>query len=49
VEVAAATLEARGIVVRWVPQPRALRVSVGFFTDETDLARLAAGLDDLTG
>jgi selenocysteine lyase/cysteine desulfurase len=42
-------LEARGIVLRWVPQPRALRVSVGFFNDEQDLARLSGGLDDLTG
>ena len=49
VEAAAATLEARGIVLRWVPQPRALRVSIGFFNDEQDMARLAAGLDDLTG
>jgi selenocysteine lyase/cysteine desulfurase len=49
VDVAAATLEARGIVLRWVPQPRALRISVGFFNDEQDLARLADGLDDLTG
>jgi selenocysteine lyase/cysteine desulfurase len=49
VEAAAATLEARGIVLRWVPQPRALRVSIGFFNDEQDLARLAAGLNGLTG
>lgn len=49
VEAATATLAARGIVLRWVPQPRALRISTGFFTDEHDLARLAAGLDDLTG
>ena len=49
VEAAAAPLEARGIVVRWVPEPRALRLSIGLFNDEQDLARLAAGLDDLTG
>ena len=49
VEAAAATLEGRGTVLRWVPQRRALRVSIGFFNDERDMARLAAGLDDLTG
>jgi L-cysteine/cystine lyase len=49
VERAAASLERSGIVLRWVPQPRALRASVGFFTDETDLSRLGAGLDDLIG
>jgi selenocysteine lyase/cysteine desulfurase len=46
---AAVRLEARGIVLRWVPEPRALRVSVGFFTTEDDLMRLATALDDLTG
>lgn len=49
VEATAAMSAARGIVLRWVPQPRALRVSIGFFNDEQDVARLAAGLDDLTG
>ena len=41
---AAARLAAEGIVVRSVPRPQALRASVGFFTDEGDLARLGAGV-----
>ncbi|MEZ0285091.1 MAG: aminotransferase class V-fold PLP-dependent enzyme [Thermoleophilia bacterium] len=41
---AAAELGARGVVVRSLPRPAALRASVGFFTDEADVARLAAGV-----
>ncbi len=41
---AAAELAARGVVVRSLPRPEALRASVGFFTDEADVARLAAGV-----
>ena len=37
-------LAAAGVILRWVPQPRALRVSAGFFTDEGDLERLAEGV-----
>lgn len=48
-ETAANALDAGGVVLRWVPQPRALRASFGFFTDRQDLARLAEGLDDLIG
>jgi L-cysteine/cystine lyase len=48
-EDAAARLEAQGIVLRWVPDPRAVRVSVGFFTTEDDLMQLATALDGLTG
>jgi L-cysteine/cystine lyase len=43
-EAASAALAARGVIVRWVPHPRALRVSAGFFTDEGDLERLGAAL-----
>ena len=41
---AAAELAAMGVVVRSLPRPAALRASVGFFTDEADVARLAAGV-----
>ncbi len=43
-EAAADALAARGVILRWVPSPRALRISTGFFTDEEDLDRLAEGL-----
>ena len=45
---AAAELAAGGVVVRSLPRPEALRASVGFFTDEADLARLAAGVAALS-
>jgi L-cysteine/cystine lyase len=48
-EPAAAALEARGVIVRWVPFPRALRASIGFYTESNDIERLAAGVADLTG
>jgi selenocysteine lyase/cysteine desulfurase len=41
---AAARLAAEGVVVRSLPRPEALRASVGFFTDEGDLGRLATGV-----
>jgi L-cysteine/cystine lyase len=43
-QTASDALAAREVIVRWVPQPRALRVSAGFFTDEGDLERLADGV-----
>lgn len=43
-EIADARLFAMGITARWVPEPRALRVATGFFTDERDLDRLAAAV-----
>ena len=45
---AAAELAARGVVVRSLVRPEALRASVGFFTDEADVARLAAGVAALS-
>lgn len=33
-----------GVLGRWVPYPKALRVSVGFFTDEGDMDRLEAAV-----
>ena len=48
-EVAAARLEAQDIVLRWVPHPRLLRTSTGFFNDDEDIRRLAAAVDGLTG
>jgi L-cysteine/cystine lyase len=43
-ERACAALAGRGILVRWLQHPAALRVSTGFFTDDADIARLAAGV-----
>jgi L-cysteine/cystine lyase len=43
-EAAAAALAAGGVIVRWVPEPRVLRASLGFFTDDADVRRLAAGV-----
>jgi L-cysteine/cystine lyase len=43
-EQACRDLAARGVTVRWLPRPAALRASLGFFTDEGDIARLAAGV-----
>ncbi len=45
---AAAELAAKGVVVRSLVRPEALRASVGFFTDEADVARLAAGVAALS-
>ena len=45
---AAAELAARGVVVRSLPRPEALRASVGFFTDDADVARLAAAVAGLS-
>lgn len=33
-----------GVIVRWMRHPAALRASLGFFTDDGDIARLAAGV-----
>ena len=48
-EVAAARLEAQDIILRWVPHPRLLRTSTGFFTNDEDIRRLASAVDGLTG
>lgn len=39
-EEAAAAMAARGVIGRWLPEPAALRVSLGFFTDTDDIAAL---------
>jgi cysteine desulfurase/selenocysteine lyase len=43
-EAAARELSEAGVTVRSLPMPAALRASVGFFTDEGEIARLAAGV-----
>jgi L-cysteine/cystine lyase len=43
-EAAYAPLADDGVILRWVPNPRALRASAGFFTDEGDLDRLVAAV-----
>ena len=45
---AARRLAASGVVVRSLPRPEALRASVGFFTDEADVARLRAAVAGLS-
>jgi L-cysteine/cystine lyase len=37
-------LARRDVVIRWVRNPRNLRVSTGFFNNEQDLVRLREGL-----
>ena len=37
-------LEERGVLARWLPKPKCVRVSVGFWTDERDLESLADAL-----
>lgn len=41
---ACVALAARGVVVRWLDRPAALRASPGFFTDDDDLRRLVDGV-----
>ncbi len=43
-EALAARLDARGVIIRWIRAPRALRASFGFFNTEEDLERLLAVL-----
>ncbi len=38
-------LAARGVIVRWLERPAALRASLGFFSDDADVRRLAEGVD----
>lgn len=45
-ERAAARLAAAGVIVRPLPAPGGLRASCAFFTDGSDLERLASGLGD---
>lgn len=46
-ERAAARLAAAGVIVRPLPAPWGLRASCAFFTDASDLERLARGLGDI--
>ncbi len=32
------------MLARWLPRPKVVRVSVGFWTDERDLERLASAV-----
>ena len=43
-QAACAALAARGVIVRWLENPPSLRASLGFFTDEDDIARLATAV-----
>ena len=42
---ACAALAARGVVIRWLERPAALRASFGFFCDEVDVQRLSEGVN----
>lgn len=44
---AAAALADAGVIVRWLVEPAALRASLGFFTDDGDLDRLAEQVEAL--
>lgn len=46
-EAASAALEQRGVLVRWIERPRRVRASVGFWTDDSDLARLCEAVSSL--
>jgi L-cysteine/cystine lyase len=46
---ACAALAARGVIVRWLERPAALRASLGFFTDGADVARLVEGVTAIAG
>lgn len=41
---ACAALATRGVIIRWLERPAALRASFGFFCDEVDVQRLAEGV-----
>jgi selenocysteine lyase/cysteine desulfurase len=48
-EQASRALASRGVIVRPIPWPPALRASVGFYNDERDLARLAEAVERVIG
>jgi L-cysteine/cystine lyase len=48
-EAACRALYERGVTVRWLTEPAALRASIGFFTDAADIERLAAEVASLSG
>ncbi|MBJ7456685.1 MAG: aminotransferase class V-fold PLP-dependent enzyme, partial [Thermoleophilia bacterium] len=41
---ACAALASRGVIIRWLERPAALRASFGFFCDAADVQRLAEGV-----
>lgn len=48
-EAVARRLAAGGVIVRWMRRPEVLRASLGFFTGEEDVERLAAGVAAVAG
>jgi len=48
-ERACARLAGRGVVARWLMRPPAMRASLGFFTDESDVTRLVEGVTAIGG
>ncbi len=48
-ERACAKLAGRGVVARWLTRPPALRASLGFFTDESDVTRLVEAVTAIGG
>jgi L-cysteine/cystine lyase len=47
-QAASHALAERGVMVRWLAHPPAVRASAGFFTDDEDVRRLAAAVATLT-
>jgi len=47
-QAASHALATRGVIVRWLGHPAAVRASAGFFTDDEDVRRLAAAVAALT-
>lgn len=48
-EEACAALARRGVLARWLIRPPALRASLGFFSDDTDVTRLVEGVTAIGG
>ncbi|MFN8110952.1 MAG: aminotransferase class V-fold PLP-dependent enzyme [Thermoleophilia bacterium] len=46
-EAACVAMAARGVICRWLPSPRVLRASLGFFSNEDDIDALARAVADL--
>jgi len=42
-------LAERGVIVRWLPAPAAVRASIGFFNDEADIAALTRAVGAVSG
>jgi L-cysteine/cystine lyase len=48
-EAACRALHERGVIIRWLTEPAAMRASIGFYTDSADIERLALEVASLSG